>query len=106
MNTDIRKACTKNRAEELGFDVWEHFAIPLFYDQLDIGDTSKASRIVGGRGCGKTMLLRYLSHQSMFSTKRDELDPVALKHLGLYWKVDTHFANVLFGRSIEVDIWD
>lgn len=105
MNTDIRKACTKNRAEELGFDVWEHFAIPLFYDQLDIGDTSKASIIVGGRGCGKTMLLRYLSHQSMFSTKREKIDPAAFKHLGLYWKVDTQFANVLFGRSIEPDVW-
>lgn len=106
MNTDIRKACTKNRAEELGFDVWEHFAIPLFFDQLDIGDTSKASRFIGGRGCGKTMLLRYLSHQSMFSTKREHVDRVSFKHLGLYWKVDTHFANVLFGRSIENDVWE
>jgi hypothetical protein len=103
--TDIRKVCTKNRAEELGFDVWQHFAVPLFYDRLAIGDTSKANRIVGGRGSGKTMLLRYLSHHSMFSPNREEIPHEALRHIGLYWKVDTHFANLLTERGVPEDVW-
>jgi hypothetical protein len=105
MDSDLRKACTKNRAEELGLDVWEHFAIPLFFDKLDIGSATKPCRFTGGRGCGKTMLLRYLSHQSAFSPKRKHYDDSVLKQIGLYWKVDTHFANLLVGRNIPEDVW-
>ena len=59
--SSIQRAFVKNRAEELGYDVWKHFAVPPFYDRLDLADAKKP-RIIGGRGCGKTMLLRYLSH--------------------------------------------
>ena len=27
---------SKNRAEEFGYDVWEDFVIPPFFDQLDL----------------------------------------------------------------------
>ena len=27
---------SKNRAEEFGYDVWEHFVIPPFFHQLDL----------------------------------------------------------------------
>ncbi len=53
----------------------------------------------------KTMLLRYLSHQSAFSPKRRHYADNALKQIGLYWKVDTHFANLLVGRNIPEDVW-
>ena len=61
---------SKNRAEEFGYDVWEHFVIPPFFDQLELEKAKKPGVIIGGRGSGKTMLLRYLSHQTMFSPKR------------------------------------
>src|SRR3990172_1474611 len=95
----------KNRAEELGYDVWENFVIPPFFDRLSLGGTRKPKVIVGGRGCGKTMLLRYLSHDSMFSPRRPAISPDAKSHIGLYWRADTQFAQLMAGRGLEDDIW-
>src|SRR6266446_8852625 len=101
----IQAVFSKNRTEELGNDVWEQFVIPPFYDRLDLLTARKPRVIVGGRGCGKTMLLRYLSHQTMFSRLRSNIPADAIKHIGLYWKADTHFLNMMFGRGIAEDVW-
>jgi hypothetical protein len=95
-----------NRAEELGYDVWEHFVIPPFYHKLDLQTARKPRLIIGGRGCGKTMLLRYLSHQSMFSKNRPNVPDDALSHIGLFWRTDTHFANLMHDRGVVADIWE
>jgi hypothetical protein len=101
----IQKAFVKNRTEELGYDVWKHFAVPPFYDKLDLADAKKPRIIVGGRGCGKTMLLRYLSHQSAFSREREIVPVESLRHIGLYWRADTQFAAAMNGRGIADDVW-
>src|SRR3989442_12053139 len=105
-SSEILTAFSKNRAEELGSDVWQHFVIPRFYQQLDLTTARKPRIIVGGRGCGKTMLLRYLSHQSMFSRDRPSIPPEATSHIGLFWKNDTHFASLMSGRDISDKTWD
>src|SRR5438132_2804154 len=91
----LKAVFAKNRTEELGYDVWEQFVIPPFYDQLDLEAAKKPRVIVGGRGCGKTMLLRYLSHQTAFSPKRPAIPKSALGHIGLYWRADTQFSRVM-----------
>ena len=96
---------SKNRAEEFGYDVWEHFVIPPFFDQLDLEAARKPRIIIGGRGSGKTMLLRYLSHQTMFSPKRESIPDESISHIGLYWRVDTQFAGVMDKREISEDTW-
>ena len=101
----IQRAFVKNRAEELGYDVWKHFAVPPFYDRLDLADAKKPRIIIGGRGCGKTMLLRYLSHQSTFSRERNEVPLTSLNHIGLYWRADTQFAAAMHDRGVADDIW-
>ena len=101
----IQNALVKNRAEEFGYDVWKHFAVPPFYDKLDLAGAKKPRIIVGGRGCGKTMLLRYLSHQSAFSRERQAVPSESLRHIGLYWRADTQFAAAMNGRGIADDVW-
>src|SRR5690349_15960251 len=96
----LKSALSMNRAEELGYDVWQHFVIPPFYDRLDLQTARKPRLIIGGRGCGKTMLLRYLYHQSMFSPLRPEVPENATSHIGLFWRTDTHFASLMSGRNI------
>ena len=105
MSTQIATAFSKTRAEELGYDVWQHFVIPPFYNQLDLTTARKPRVIVGGRGCGKTILLRYLSHQSMFSPARPAVPQEALLHIGLYWRADTQFASAMTKRNIEAETW-
>lgn len=101
----IREAFTINRAEELGLDVWDDFLIPLFYNELDLLHAKKSRRIVGGRGSGKTMLLRYLSHQSQFSKNRNENDGFNVKSIGLYWRADTNFLTMLNKQGVSEERW-
>jgi hypothetical protein len=101
----LRSVFSKNRTEELGYDVWRHFVIPPFYDRPDLKAARKPRVIVGGRGCGKTMLLRYLSHQSTFSPSRAIIPEEAFEHVGLYWRADTQFACLMDKRGIEPDVW-
>lgn len=106
MSSTPQSILSKNRAEELGDDVWKHFVIPQFYPRLDLTTARKPRLIIGGRGCGKTMLLRYLSHQSMFSRDRPSIPTEATSHIGLFWKNDTHFASLMSGREISDKTWD
>ncbi len=102
---NLQDIFSKNRAEEIGYDVWKHFVIPPFYNKLDFITARKPRVVIGGRGCGKTMLLRYLSHQSMFSKERIVIPDDAIKHIGLYWRIDTQFCNAMVKRDISDDIW-
>ncbi len=104
-STPIHQLFAMNRAEELGYDVWEQFVLPPFYEKLSVGDTRKPQVIIGGRGCGKTMLLRYLSHESTFSVNRKHVPDDALAHIGLYWRADTQFASLMQHREIPDDTW-
>jgi hypothetical protein len=105
MKETNRSVLAKNRAEELGVDVWKYFVIPRFYDRLDLATARKPTLIIGGRGCGKTMLLRYLSHQSTFSPARPSIPNEALKHIGLFWRADTQFSNLMQKREVAEDVW-
>ena len=96
---------SQNRAEEFGYDLWEEYVIPPFFSKLDLVKSKKPKAIIGGRGCGKTMLLRYLSHQSMFSPLRKPITEESLTHIGLYWRVDTQISQAMHKRSIEEDVW-
>ncbi|MCI0628513.1 MAG: hypothetical protein L0387_43835 [Acidobacteria bacterium] len=101
----LQSVFTKNRAEELGYDVWEHFVVPPLFHRLDLHTARKPRIIIGGRGCGKTMLLRYLSHQTAFSKSRPKIPGDAAAHVGLYWRADTQFANAMSKRDVADDIW-
>jgi hypothetical protein len=103
--TGIRSALSTNRAEELGYDVWEDFVVPPFFGELGLYENKQPKLIVGGRGCGKTMLLRYLAHQSAFSPARRVVPDEALLHIGLYWRADTQFANAMQRRAVSPETW-
>ena len=96
----------QNRAEEFGYDLWDDFVIPPFYDGLDLLTAKKPRVIVGGRGCGKTSLLRYLCHQTQFSSKRSKITETDILNIGIYWRIDTQFAKMLSKRGFEDDSWN
>jgi len=101
----LKVAFTNNRAEELGLDVWSDFVVPLFYEEIDLSTADKARRIIGGRGCGKTMLLRYLSHHSQFSKDRNDIDINEIGNIGLYWRADTNFLPLLNSQGVAEEEW-
>ena len=106
IKTKLKGVFAKNRAEELGRDVWRDFVVPPFFERLDLIEARKPRVIVGGRGCGKTMLLRYLSHDSAFSSNRSLVTADTLRSVGLYWRVDTQFANAMAMRDQPDDLWE
>ena len=106
MQTNLGEVFAKNRAEELGRDVWRDFVVPPFFDRLDLIEARKPRVIIGGRGCGKTMLLRYLSHDSAFSSNRSPVPADTLRSVGLYWRADTQFANAMAKRDQPDDVWE
>ena len=96
---------SKNRAEEYGYDMWEYFVIPPFYSKLQLFRSNKPMVIEGGRGSGKTMLLRYLCHQTQFSPKRDSYVNDVFNRIGIYWKIDTQFTKLMSKRKKDIDEW-
>lgn len=104
-NQNNTNSLSQNRAEEFGFDLFKDFVIPPIYEKIDFKKTSKSKIFIGGRGCGKTMLLRYLSHQTTFSEKKELIENEAIENIGLYWKVDTLTVHQLQKRGMPEDIW-
>lgn len=96
---------SKNRNEESKEDNWADFVVPPFLNDLGIKSQSKAFVIMGGRGCGKTTLLRYFCHATQFSPRRPELHEVDLAHIGLYWRADTNFLNSFAGGEQTPETW-
>ncbi|MBC3862427.1 hypothetical protein H8K32_09985 [Undibacterium jejuense] len=94
-NQHYSEAFLKNRAELLPDDVWGQFVVPHFIGSSPVLKEKKAVKIEGGRGCGKTMLMRYLCHSTTFSRKRKLIPDSALEFIGLYWKPDIRFCKLL-----------
>ncbi len=103
---EIHSAFSGNRAEELELDVWREFVVPPFYERLGLNKSKKPKRIVGGRGCGKTMLLRYLCYRSQFSPNRNINESEEISSIGLYWRADTQFLKTLYGRGVSEEEWE
>lgn len=102
---DINSEFARNRAEEYGFDLWGEFVIPPYFQKLELMKSEKPQIIEGGRGCGKTMLIRYLCHDTQFSKKRHNIPECDLKRIGIYWKMDVQFASLMLERGANADLW-
>lgn len=100
MNT-IRQAFVRNRAEEFGHDIWDSYVLPPYYPNLGLEHARKSVVLEGGRGCGKTALLRYLSYNTQFSLHRAVLPDSATKNIGLYLKADTQYFSAFAGDDLH-----
>lgn len=96
---------TKTRAEEHDADVWGEFFIPPYFERLGLKTATKSNYIVGKRGCGKTMLLKYFDYHTAFSTRRPSIPAEEISHIGVYWRVDTQFCGSLQHRGIAEEQW-
>lgn len=96
---------TKTRAEEHDADIWGEFFIPPYFERLGLKTATKSNYIIGKRGCGKTMLLKYFDYHTAFSTRRPSIPTKEISHVGVYWRVDTQFCGSLQHRGITEDQW-
>ncbi|CAH2805411.1 MAG: hypothetical protein PPHEINF_5775 [uncultured Paraburkholderia sp.] len=99
------QAFAKNRSEEGELDLWGEFVVPLYFDKLALDEIRKPIVFEGGRGCGKTTLLRYLSHATQLSPRRQITKDTLPKQLGLYLRADTRYLRAFQGDAPEEGDW-
>jgi hypothetical protein len=97
----LSEAVSKNRAEEFPDDLWGLYILPLDYELANLHKLTKGAVIEGGRGSGKTMYLKYHCHATMFSINRPILPDNILDHIGIYWKPDTSFTQILSDKWLS-----
>lgn len=94
--TAIADPFLNNRADYLSpSSLFSQFIVPPFFQRISIFADQGSVRILGGRGCGKTMFIRYFSHGSSFDTNRDDIPESELKTVGLYLRPDTGFCGLM-----------
>lgn len=92
------------RAEWLNDDLYKTFARPNYYPELE---THRPCVIVGGRGTGKTTVLRCLSykgHYTLWGNKSNFLEN--LRYVGLYHRINTNRVNAFRGPQLPNEIWE
>lgn len=101
--TILAEAFLKNRAEQLPTDVSDQFIVPPFFGRISIFADTKSVRILGGRGCGKTMFIRHFCHSTTFSPSRKQIDDGTLSSVGLYLRPDTGFCSLMTSSWLGVE---
>lgn len=101
--TAIADPFLNNRADYLSSDsLFSEFIVPPFFQRISIFADKGSVRILGGRGCGKTMFIRYFSHGSSFNAQRQEIPESELRTVGLYLRPDTGFCGLMIPEWLGV----
>ncbi|GLT14195.1 hypothetical protein [Vibrio algivorus] len=104
MEKKLSDVVSKNRAEEFPDDLWGQYVLPLEYEAANLHKLTKGAVIEGGRGSGKTMFLKYHCHETMFSQLRTKLPDDIANHIGIYWKPDTSFTQMIRDEWLD-EMW-
>jgi len=91
------------KAEWLREKIYELFKEPKYFPELLTG---RPCVLVGGRGTGKTSVLRLLSYEGQFA--RSGRSPQAIRgarFYGFYYRVDTNRVTAFRGPEITDDQW-
>lgn len=99
--TAIADVFLNNRADHLSPEtLFSQFIVPPFFQRISIFSDKRSVRILGGRGCGKTMFIRYFGHGSVLSAERSEIPDSELHAIGLYLRPDTGFCSLMTSEWI------
>lgn len=94
--TAIADVFLNNRADHLTADsLFSEFIVPPFFQRISIFADKRSVRILGGRGCGKTMFIRYFGHGSALNPQRSDIPESELQAIGLYFRPDTGFCGLM-----------
>lgn len=91
------------KAEWLGARIFELFTQPAYFPELE---TFRPCVLVGGRGTGKTTVLRSLSYEGRFAFSGDNEEAIKQwAYYGLYYRVDTNRVTAFRGEDLTEENW-
>lgn len=102
---ELKKLFGSFRAEWLKDEIYNLFAEPHYFSEL-IG--IKPCILQGGRGTGKTTLLKRLSYQGQYSYyfKENNIDAFFnIEYIGIYHKVNTNHVRAFLGEELTENQW-
>lgn len=99
----LKIAFSKYKGEWLRDDIYQHFSEPYYFSDLkDI----RPCVLQGGRGTGKTMVLRSLSYEGQFNILKKDIEEFDKNEfIGVYIRVNTNHARAFEGGDISMDVW-
>lgn len=92
------------RAEWLRGDVFTFFTRPAYFPVLE---SARPCVLLGGRGTGKTTVLRSLSYEGRFAFGKDDPAKIAgWRYVGFYHKVNINIVNAFWGSGFDRSVWE
>lgn len=91
------------KAEWLNEKVFEFFAEPSYFTALK---SNRPCVLIGGRGTGKTTVLRGLSYQGQYALCKKNISIFDKNtYVGVYFRCDTNHLHSFCGKGISVEEW-
>jgi len=101
--TKINKSLGLYKAEWLNEAVFELFNEPVYFDELK---THRPCILIGGRGTGKTTVLRGLSYEGQYASSLNKKAQVKeWPFYGMYYRVNTNRVTAFRGPEIDEASW-
>lgn len=91
------------KAEWLRNKIFDFFATPYYFSTLK---DHRPCILQGGRGTGKTTVLRGLSYQGQYAILNEDIKRFDKNSfVGIYYRVNTNHAHAFQGRGIDEAAW-
>ena len=103
--TEAQELIGLYKAEWLSNKLFDYFNEPGYFSELK---KSRPCVLIGGRGTGKTTVLKGLSYEGQHALKVQKglkLESSALEFYGLYYRVNTNRVSAFKGSEISQDKW-
>jgi hypothetical protein len=90
------------KAEWLREEMFELFTEPTYYPELL---TSRPCMLLGGRGTGKTTVLKCMSYQGQYALKGTKSLSADGSFYGFYYRVNTNRVTAFTGTEVSEEKW-
>lgn len=91
------------KAEWLNEKIFHFFAAPSYFTSLK---DKRPCVLMGGRGTGKTTVLRGLSYKGQYALNQKNIDLFdENNYIGIYFRCDTNHVHAFKGKGIDDEKW-
>lgn len=90
------------KAEWLGERIFEYFKMPAYFPDLE---RPRPCVLIGGRGTGKTTVLRTLSYEGRFGLDGEKAKISEWPYYGFYYRVNTNRVTAFQGPELPTEQW-